>query len=345
VNRPNPPPALPKDKEPRDVFNRWLYNQWEYTQHNKFADLQGGTLGEYYHLTAAEHTFVSTIAPGSDSTKFLRGDATWSNTLTGPFTVDGNVTIGNAAADTLTINAGIWNYNNNWIATRAAGTLAAGTTTILRQDITYTGDPGGTTDARTLALNSIAQGANNIANFVMMRAAMNHDGSGLVTTGQGFQYTAGLRSTGNMTNARVFVGQLVIENSGGVTTGECYLAAAPNLGGGSSTGNITTLNGFRAANLGNATRITNSIGYQQDDFTGSGTITVGFRSQMSSGTGKWGFLHTGTANNGFNGNVRIGSTVAPTVALDVTGSVAISSDLTLPAAPSDPILLSQIFGN
>jgi hypothetical protein len=30
MNKPNPPPQLPKEKEPRDNFQRWLYNFWEY---------------------------------------------------------------------------------------------------------------------------------------------------------------------------------------------------------------------------------------------------------------------------------------------------------------------------
>jgi hypothetical protein len=30
VNKPNPPPALPKEKDPHEVFDRWLYLFWEW---------------------------------------------------------------------------------------------------------------------------------------------------------------------------------------------------------------------------------------------------------------------------------------------------------------------------
>jgi hypothetical protein len=75
--------------------------------------------------------------------------------------------------------------------------------------------------------------------------------------------------------------------------------------------------------------------------TSAATITVGFLASMSSGTGKWGFYHNGTANNAFAGNTRIGSTVAPTVALDVTGSAAVSGALTVAGGQVARVLASS----
>lgn len=59
----------------------------------------------------------------------------------------------------------------------------------------------------------------------------------------------------------------------------------------------------------------------------------GFYGNIPSGSGRWNFFANGTANNAFAGNVRVGSVVAPTCALDVTGGVRTSrTNVTAPAA-------------
>lgn len=57
------------------------------------------------------------------------------------------------------------------------------------------------------------------------------------------------------------------------------------------------------------------------------TNNTGFYSEIPAGTGRWNFLATGTANNAFNGNVRIGSLTPPTVALDVAGAIASTTNI------------------
>jgi len=54
----------------------------------------------------------------------------------------------------------------------------------------------------------------------------------------------------------------------------------------------------------------------------AGTNNYGLISEVSAAANKWNIYVSGTANNAFAGNVRIGSTVAPTVALDVTGAIS-----------------------
>lgn len=73
--------------------------------------------------------------------------------------------------------------------------------------------------------------------------------------------------------------------------------------------------------------LTNQYGFRCENLTKGGTLIAGFSASVTSGTGKWGFYSVGNANNAFAGNVRIGSVVAPTVALDVTGAALISSTL------------------
>lgn len=70
------------------------------------------------------------------------------------------------------------------------------------------------------------------------------------------------------------------------------------------------------------------IGVDVNNIAQIGTAVVaGYRSQVTSGTGKWNFLASTNASSAFLGNVRIGSVVSPTVALDVTGDALISSTL------------------
>jgi hypothetical protein len=72
--------------------------------------------------------------------------------------------------------------------------------------------------------------------------------------------------------------------------------------------------------------ITNHHGVYIAD-SSAGTNTNGITSLISSGANKFNIYASGTAQNAFAGNVRIGSTVAPTVALDVTGAALISTTL------------------
>lgn len=51
--------------------------------HNDLGGLQGGTDGQYYHLTLTQHTDVTTLSTGGTTGQFWRGDKSWSNELVG----------------------------------------------------------------------------------------------------------------------------------------------------------------------------------------------------------------------------------------------------------------------
>jgi hypothetical protein len=51
--------------------------------HDNLNGLDGGTAGEYFHLTAAEHTEIQTLVDGGTTGQFWRGDGAWSNALLG----------------------------------------------------------------------------------------------------------------------------------------------------------------------------------------------------------------------------------------------------------------------
>ena len=99
-----------------------------------------------------------------------------------------------------------------------------------------------------------------------------------------------------------------------------------------STFTLSSLQHFRAdqGTIGTNSVVSNQFGfYAHSSLTGA-TINYGFYSDISAAASRWNYFANGTANNAFSGNTRIGSTTAPTVALDVTGAIAGSGALTLP---------------
>lgn len=67
------------------------------TNHNNLAGLQGGTIGEYYHVTAAQHAALTNLIP-VESSQSLNNGATMTLTAGGNQTV---IVSGNAVAATL----------------------------------------------------------------------------------------------------------------------------------------------------------------------------------------------------------------------------------------------------
>jgi len=238
--------------------------------------------------------------------------------------VSGNATLGDVVGDTLTINAGTWTIGNNFTATRAAGTIATGTIQLSHFSHTFTGDAGGASDVRGFTTTNQSQGANAITQSVGISCIPQHNGTATLASLIGLINFISVINTGNVTTGRGITSQFSLSAAGNITTAQAFVALAPVF---SSTGAITTLSGFVSGNLGHATLVTNALGFDAADFTAALTLTAAFRSQMTSGTGKWGFYASGTAANAFAGNVRIGSVVAPTVALDVTGAALISTTL------------------
>ncbi len=102
--------------------------------------------------------------------------------------------------------------------------------------------------------------------------------------------------------------------------------------GASASGAIGTFNGLQVAaplvTGGSTATVTNYHGVNVVDTTFGGTLRTAYRGQIASASGAWNSYMDGTANNAFLGAVRIGSVVAPTVALDVTGAINASSTIT-----------------
>lgn len=53
--------------------------------HNDLGGLQGGTVGEFYHLTSAQQADVAALSAGGTTAQFWRGDQVYTNRLIGPY--------------------------------------------------------------------------------------------------------------------------------------------------------------------------------------------------------------------------------------------------------------------
>jgi hypothetical protein len=211
-------------------------------------------------------------------------------------TTTGNTILGDASADTLTINAGTWTLGNNVTATRTAGTLAAGEVDLIKFVATYTADAGGTTVARPWQFQAYTQGANNFLRTNALTQLIEHAGTGTIGAARSINNIVRISSSGNIDLVRGVESILNITGSGDVITADMYLAQVPDISG---AGTVATMNGFRSLNLGNAS-ITDAVGFKALDMSGSATM-VGFQSELSAGTGKKNINVTGTADNSLAG--------------------------------------------
>ena len=175
---------------------------------------------------------------------------------------------------------------------------------------------------RSFRYTSTGSGATNIASQFAGQYLATFSGAGNITnTLAAGIYTGLVNGGGTVATILGLTAGVAVASLSVATLGAAYRAIAPTTG----TGAITTNYAFYAQNQGNV-NITTTVGLKIDDFTNSTTMR-GIQSSLSSGSGKANLYIDGTADNLFAGNVRIGSVVAPTVALDVTGAALISTTL------------------
>lgn len=276
-------------------------------------------LSGFAATTSAELAGVISDETGSGSLVFGTSPTIASPTLSG----------------TITQSASATTLSANHTATRAMGAAASGASVAVTELTTFSGDAGGTTDVRSFQQKTTVSGTNNVAqaNVRSTQLELTHS-TGTVTFAYADQAFIRLglagSTTGNVTSARGYEFHFANEGTGVISSAINFYAQDVDLLDG--TGNITDIYGFKSGDLGHATRVPGlAIGFDAGDMTAGAATTAAYRSQMASGTNKWGAYFSGSANNAFVGNVRIGSTVAPTVALNVTGEANISSTLTVPS--------------
>jgi len=97
-----------------------------------------------------------------------------------------------------------------------------------------------------------------------------------------------------------------------------------------SSGTFTSSYQFFAGNilaLTGTAAVTNNYGFFCNSQT-VGTNIYGFYSNIAAASARWNFFANGTANNAYAGNSRFGGVTAPTVAVDVTGAVLATGNVT-----------------
>jgi len=194
-------------------------------------------------------------------------------------TTTGSTILGDASADTLTINAGTWTYGANFIATRNVGALPAGASQILTTTVNATGDAGGTSNPVGFYSLIDISGSNNLAGMTTL------------------YHQARLSGAANVTNTGLISAQTFLTSTGSVTNQASLFSALP--GAFSSTGTINILVGFNSGDLGDAL-VTEAVGFKAQDMAGSATMS-GFKSELSAGSGKKNLNITGTADNSLAG--------------------------------------------
>lgn len=252
---------------------------------------------------------TSILLNGTTGAVTLLSPALGNTTITGTLGVTGNTTL----IGTLSVN-------------KAYGVAPAGASTANAFAVTLSGDPGGTTDIRSLSLATTVSGANSIASIIgnSNSVSLGHT-AGTVANANVFSGILNNTNNGAVTTARALDFRSTLSvGSGVVTTLQIYYGKASKASG---TGTATTVSVFYADDSGGA-YATNAIGFDSVAMGAAGTLTANFRAGNTAGSGRWGVYAPGGALNAFLGGVRIGSVVAPVAMLDVTGTIASSSTVT-----------------
>jgi hypothetical protein len=138
-------------------------------------------------------------------------------------------------------------------------------------------------------------------------------------------------NTAPITGATIAYGQFIqatiqpdVTSSG---IGLRYQLATAGNGGTPYTISNITYNYVTQSTFNADSTVTNQQGYFVDSTMIGATNNYGFRGSLAAATGVWNLFMGGTAQNALAGFLRVGSTTAPTVELDVTGDAKISGTL------------------
>lgn len=259
------------------------------TAHNSLTGLQGGSVGEYYHLTSAEYT-------GTGSGPFARQTSPvlvtpdigiaigTSLDLTGALNVQGNTTLGNAVTDTVTVN-GIAGFQTTAVTEHAlrvvpvlTGLALANYGIVIDTDFTYVSNVA---ESTALVSTSRARGSTNITGGTV--------GKGLAA---------------NQSNVFNFMTGTIDYQTG-------WFVDIRNLGAGTVT-NVTGIWIPSVVNSGGGV-VSNFIGLNILNQTVGSTSIRGIRSQITAGATKHNLYIDGAAVNGLVGDTFIGALTSQTI--------------------------------
>lgn len=206
----------------------------------------------------------------------------------------------------------------NALGALSLGGLPSGSTNAIDMSRTATSAAAdGTSQLYSFVNRVYAQGINPYA-FVRNTYAGTHiQGSGVTTNADGLHQYVWVSGTGNVTYATGVASHIRVDGPGDITNEAInFRAVSTTLG---STGNITTIKGFSAGQLGDAAKVTNVYQFDAED-TAATSVVIGYRSQVSAGTNKYQFFGAGTAASAFGGSLGVGMTSNPSWKLTVQES-------------------------
>lgn len=200
-------------------------------------------------------------------------------------------------------------------------------------------DADGITLTSNATLNITAAHTDNSA-YTPVNVSITKTGTGSLAGNDTLITTSGASAQGEIAGTR---GRVTTTGSGGVTSINAVSGLLTSSG---SAGTLVTANASSfSVTLEDAENITEAYGSQiiVTKTGGTGTITdaVGARILVDTGTNQKGILIAGPSSGANNyaiyssataqsvhaGNLRIGSTTAPTAALDVTGNIVVSGNV------------------
>lgn len=152
--------------------------------------------------------------------------------------------------------------------------------------------------------------------------------TGFVGVGSSLPTDTALRVSKNITGAASAYGVAVTgEAQSDATNAVRVFWSQPNLVAGLAT---TTLAHFSAeqGTFGAGSSAGSQFGFRARASLTSGTSNYGFYSEIPAASGRWAFFDAGGADSALAGNLRIGSNVAPTKTVDITGTLAVSGVIT-----------------
>lgn len=279
-----------------------------------------GTTTTVLHGNAAGAPTFAAVSLTAD----VSGDLPFANLAQGAALSVLGVT-GNAIADVASIVAAsdgqVFRRSGTAVAFGAVDLASANSVTGVLPVGNQSPAAAGTLTGATLAANVLASSLTSVGTLASLLV------TGQLTVGGAAAASVALAVRGTLPSSAgssVGIQSLGVVPSTSTTNARGFISTMTPSG---AAFNITDFQHFFANTvaLGSST-ITNLYGYFTADLA-TGTNNFGFYGNLSAGANKWNCFMTGTAQNAFAGNVRIGSTTAPTVALDVTGSGAISGTL------------------
>lgn len=278
--------------------------------------LQQGVAGtEFTHGTVTQLLnggLAATFAAVSATTGSFSSDVSVAGTLT----ANGNVVLGNAAGDTITIGSGTWALSNPTTLTRAIGSAASGNTNAVDLEVTLSGHADGTSSSYGLITRTTSSGANDLLDIRGRYGGVNSNASGTTTRAYGDHLFVWHNSAGTLTNAVVSYAHSRADD-GLISVATNYSAGSTVING---SGQITQVQGFATGDLGGAA-VNRVYGVRVGPTTAVANVW-GIASEIVAASGRYNLYISGTAQNIIVGKLRLGDTTPPSSLLEVAGTSA-----------------------